>query len=102
MIAIFYKFCVDEKFVDQTISQARKVQKHITDNVDACIKYQCSRDLDDKTIMYIFCIWESQEKHEEYLKSEFIQKEVFDKFIEYNAAIVSAEQMTISNLTEGV
>jgi quinol monooxygenase YgiN len=100
MIAIFYKFCVDEKFVAQAISQARKVQKHITNNVDECIKYQCSQDLDDKTIMYIFCIWKSQEKHEEYLKSEFIQKEVLDKYIEYNAAILSAEQMDISNLTD--
>lgn len=102
MIALYYKFSVQEKYVNQAISQARKVQKHFIDNVDGCIQYQCTQDLDDKTIMYIFCIWESKEKHEKALESDFFQKEILDKHIEYKASILLAKQMTISKLIDGI
>ncbi len=102
MLANSYKFTVPEKFVNQVILQMRKVQEHFINNVDGCVKYQCSQDIDEKTIMYIFVIWESQEKYEKNLDSDFQKMEIFDKFIEYNAAVLSAEQMVISKLVDAI
>lgn len=102
MLANYYKFTIPEKFVTQVILQMRNVQNHFIKNVDGCIKYQCSQDIEDKTIMYVFVIWENQEKYDKNLDSDYQEKEIFDKFIEYSAAILSAEQFTISKITEGV
>ena len=102
MLANYYKYTIPEEFVAQAILQMRKVQNHFIKNVDGCIKYQCSQDIQDKTIMYVFVIWENKEKYTKNLDSKYQEKEIFNKFIEYNAAILSAEQFTISKITEGV
>lgn len=102
MLANNYKYIIPEKFIPQAILQMRKVQDYFIKNVDGCIKYQCSQDIEDKTIMYVFVIWENREKYEKNLDSNYQEKEIFDKFIEYNVAILSAEQFTISKITEGV
>jgi quinol monooxygenase YgiN len=97
MLANYYKVSVPEKFINKVILQMIKVQNHFMKNVDGCIKYQCSQDLEDKTIMYLLVIWEDKEIYEGNLDSEYQKKEIFDKFIEYNAAIIAAEQFTVSN-----
>lgn len=97
MLANYYKISVPENFINKVILRMIKVQNHFMKNVDGCIKYQCSQDLEDKSIMYLFVVWENKEKYEKNLDSEYQKTEIFDKFIEYNAAIISAEQFTISN-----
>jgi len=100
MLATNYKVTVPEKFLNQVISQMIKVQNHFLNNVDGCIKYQFSQDLEDKTIIYLLVIWENQALYEENLDSEYQQKEVFDKLIKYNCAIASAVQFTISEYSD--
>lgn len=96
MLANYYKVTVPENFLDQVIPQMLKVQNHFMDNIDGCIKYQFTQDLEDKTILYLFVIWENKALYEINLDSNYQKKEVFDKLIEYNSAIISAEQFTIS------
>ena len=100
MIGNYYKFTIPEKYVDQVLLQMRKVQNHFMNHVEGCLKYQCSKDIEDKTVMYIFVIWEDWETYESNLDSDYQKKEIFDKFIEYNAAIISAEQFTISKIID--
>lgn len=102
MLANHYKITVPEKFVDQTVEQMKKVQAHFSERVDGCIKYQCSRDIEDPSILYIFVIWESREQYEKNLDSQYQKEEIFDKYIEFNAAIISAEQLSISHIADVV
>ena len=50
--------------------------------------------------MYAFVIWENQELYEKNLDSEYQKKEIFDKYIEYDAVVLSAEQFTISSMAD--
>ena len=100
MLANYYTFTVPEEFVDQVIKQMDKVQEHFTNNVKSCIKYQCTRDIHAGNILYVLVIWEDQESYETNLDSEFQKTEIFDKFIDYNAAILSAEQLTITDIAD--
>jgi quinol monooxygenase YgiN len=100
MLANFYKIKVPVEYLDQTLEQSRKVQAHFSKNVEGCLKYQCSRDIEDQAIFYIFVIWENQEQYEKNLDSEFQKIEVLDKYIEFGAIVVSAEQMIISKMVD--
>ena len=100
MIANYYKFSVPEEFVDKVLLQMKKVQDHFSANVEGCLKYQCTRDIEDKTMMYIFVIWEKREQYEKNLETDYQQKEIFDKFIDFKAAILSTEQFEISKMLD--
>lgn len=100
MLANHYKVTVPKKKLNQLIPQMCKVQRHFNNNVEGCIKWLFSQDLKDEGIIYLFVIWESKEVYEKNLGSEYLKTEVFDKLIEYNAAIVFAEQLIVSNYSE--
>lgn len=100
MLANYYKVTVPEKYLDQVIPQMCKVQDHFLKQVKGCLKYQFSQDLKDRSVLYLFVVWKNKEEYEKNLDTEYQKKEIFDKFIEYNAGIISAEQFTISDMTE--
>ena len=76
MLANYYKIKVPQEFINKTLQQMQKVQKHFLENVEGCIKYQCSQDIEDETSMYIFVIWVDHELYKKNLDSEYQKKEI--------------------------
>ncbi len=74
-----------------------KVQKYLTNNGEGCKRFQFTQDIEDKSIIYLFTMWKNKETYEKNLNSSYDKIEIFDKLIEYHAAIVSAEQFIISD-----
>jgi quinol monooxygenase YgiN len=97
MFANYYKISIPKESLNDAIVQICKVQNYLMNNADGCIKFHFTHDLEDDRILYLFTIWDTKENYEKNLVSEYDQIEIFDKLIEYKAAIVSAEQFIISN-----
>jgi len=99
MLANYYKIMIPKESLDEAIPQICKVQSYLESSADGCIKFQFTQDLANESTVYLLSIWDTKENYEKNLGSAYDRIEVFDKLIEYKAAIVSAEQFLISEHT---
>ncbi|MCP4673051.1 MAG: hypothetical protein GY857_17300 [Desulfobacula sp.] len=99
MLLTYYKITIPKESLNEAIPQMCKVQSHLEKNAEGCIKFHFTQDLENKSIIYLITIWKTNENYEKNLGSEYEKKEIFNKLIDYKAAIISAEQFIISEHT---
>ncbi|MEA1967170.1 MAG: antibiotic biosynthesis monooxygenase [Thermodesulfobacteriota bacterium] len=96
MFANYYKLAIPKEYLNKAIAQMCKIQNNLINNAEGCVKYQFTQDLENENLVYLFAMWETKENYDKNFESRYGEIEIFDKLVKYEVAIISTEQLIIS------